>query len=215
MAMASDFFDHRAKNWEVHNYPPEVRRRLEKLIPAFGIRECERVLDIGTGPGILIPYLRERVGRRGRVCALDLSLEMVRTARKKVLGEKDLILCADVHQLPLMPHSQDRVICFAAFPHFGDPRAALAEMTRVLVPGGVLVIAHLMSRKELAAHHAAHSAVARDVLPDTGEMKSLFADAGLTMQGVVDVPGRYLAVGIKCDRVHAGWSRSTSACPMA
>lgn len=216
MAIANDFFEHRAKSWEAHNYPPDVRRRLEELIPAFGIRECEQVLDIGTGPGILIPYLQERVGEGGRICALDLSFEMVRTARMKVCRTTDLVLCADVHHLPLKPDSQDRVICFAAFPHFADPRSALMEMSRVLTPGGVLVIAHLMSRRELAAHHGTHSAVARDVLPDPGKMRALFADSGLTTCDIVDVPGRYLAIGLKTiGREPGGRFRSASAYPGA
>jgi ubiquinone/menaquinone biosynthesis C-methylase UbiE len=197
MAIGNEFFDHRAKDWEAHNYPPDVRRRLEELITAFGIRECERVLDIGTGPGILIPYLREWVGEEGRICALDLSFEMVRTARMKVCRETDLVLRADVHHLPLKSDSQDRVICFAAFPHFADPRSALMEMSRVLTLGGVLVIAHLMSRRELASHHGTHSAVARDVLPGPGKMRALFADAGLAASDIIDEPGRYLAVGLK------------------
>lgn len=202
MAIANDFFDHRAKNWEAHNYPPDVRKRLEELIPAFGIRQGERVLDIGTGPGILIPYLQERVGAGGRICALDFSFGMARMARMKGGTTKDIVLRADVHHLPLRSQSQDRVICFAAFPHFADPLSALMEMSRVLVPGGVMVIAYLMSRRELEAHHAAHSSVARDVLPAPGKMRAMFAGAGLTAPNIVDVPGRY--VGLRpIDRAHA------------
>lgn len=207
------FFDHRATTWEEKNYPPDVRRRLEELIPAFGVRECERVLDIGTGPGILIPYLRERVGKAGRICALDLSFEMVRKAREKSRGAKGLILQADVHRLPFGENSQNRVICFAAFPHFRNLQAAMGEMGRVLVPGGVLVIAHLMSRRELAAHHGTHSSVARDLLPDSDGMKALFEGAQMSKPVVVDIPGRYLAVGVKrTGREPCGRFRSMSAC---
>lgn len=197
MGMAEGFFDNRAETWEKKCYPPEVRRRLLNLLPDFGVQSGERVLDIGTGSGILIPYLLERAGNKGRVCALDLSFEMVRQARLKIYSIGDIVMRADVHQLPFKNESHDRVICFAAFPHFSRPREALGEMSRVLAPGGTLVVAHLMSRRELAAHHGTHSAVARDLLPDAADFRKMFEDANLTSPRIVDEPGRYLAVGVR------------------
>lgn len=191
------FFDARADNWEETCYPPPVRARLRELIHEFGIRPEERVLDVGTGPGVLVPYLRERVGPSGRICAFDLSLEMIRQAGQKPAAPRDIILQADVHHIPFSHETFDRVICFAAFPHFQDPGHALQEMSRVLNPGGHLIIAHLMSRKELAAHHGSHASVARDVLPEASEMKGLFAQAGLSSPDMVDIPGRYMARGVK------------------
>jgi hypothetical protein len=70
-------------------------------------------------------------------------------------------------------------------------------MSRVVLPGGSVVIAHLLSRQELTQHHASHSAVARDVLPDDVRMRSLFSEARLSLTGITDIPGRYLAKGIK------------------
>jgi ubiquinone/menaquinone biosynthesis C-methylase UbiE len=147
------FFDTRAENWEETCYPAPVRARLRDLIREFGVRPGERLLDVGTGPGVLLPYLRQRVGPSGQVCAFDLSLKMIRQAHGKPHTSLDMILQADVHTIPFTDRVFGRVICFAAFPHFDDPAQALQEMGRVLRPGGVLIIAHLMSRKELAAHH--------------------------------------------------------------
>jgi hypothetical protein len=72
-------------------------------------------------------------------------------------------------------------------------------MARVMKTGGTLIVAHLLSRRELASHHAAQNPVARDVLPDNARMKSLFSDAKLSLLEVVDRPGRYLAKGIKSE----------------
>lgn len=191
------FFDTRAEHWEETCYPPPVRERLLKLIEAFGITPEERVLDVGTGPGVLLPYLRDRVGPSGRLCAFDLSMQMLRQARQKPRAAQDTVLQADAHHIPFRDEMFDRVICFAAFPHFQDPRYALQEMSRVLNPGGHLIIAHLMSRKELAAHHASHASVATDVLPEHDHMKMLFVDARLSASDIVDRPGRYLARGVK------------------
>ena len=200
MKAKTPFFDSRAQDWEKTCYPREVRARLRDLIQKFGVAPGERVLDVGTGPGILIPYLRALVGGAGQVCALDLSLEMVRRACAKPRGPMDMIVRADVHSIPFTHNLFDRVICFAAFPHFDHPRQALREMSRVLRPGGVLIVAHLMSREELSRHHALHASVARDALPTHSRMRTLFREAGLSLPEIMDMPGRYLAKGVKTDR---------------
>ena len=189
----ADFFDSRAANWEQTCYPPDVRARLEDLIDEFGVKPGENVLDIGTGPGVLVPYLRDRLGQNGRVCAFDFSMEMARQAIRKLKNKADAALRADVHHIPFKDETFDRAICFAAFPHFSDPQKALHEMARAVRPGGTVIVAHLLSREELAEHHARHSSVKRDVLPEGPQMRSLFFSAGLTISEIVDKLGRYLA----------------------
>lgn len=192
-----DFFEARARTWEATCYPPEVRERLEGLVPDFGVCAGETILDVGTGPGVLIPYIRRLVGPKGRVLALDLAWAMTVEARKKCEAPRTGVVQADVHALPCREGVFDRVLCFAAFPHFDDPSRALAEMARVLKPGGRLIIAHLMSREELARHHGAHDEVRRDVLPDAPTMARLMAEAGLTVESLEDAPGRYLLRALK------------------
>lgn len=193
MTTGKDFFDNRAETWEEICYPESVRQRLAILIPEFGVTFGSSVLDIGAGPGILLPYLRKKVGAEGRVFAFDLSLQMVRQAIKKPLSAQDMFVQADVHHIPCRSVAFEHVICFAAFPHFSDPLQALREMSRVVRPEGSVVIAHLLSRKELAEHHASHSEVCRDLLPGDSQMAQLFQQAGLSLPQIVDLPGRYLA----------------------
>jgi ubiquinone/menaquinone biosynthesis C-methylase UbiE len=192
-----EFFDGRALEWEHNCYPEEVRERLADLIPEFGLEPAARVLDVGTGPGVLIPYLREAIGPRGGICAFDLSHPMARQARQKPLLPLGLVLQADAHRLPFARNVFDNVICFAAFPHFDDPALALREMARVARPGARLVIAHLLSREELARHHGGHEAVADDILPDAERMRAFFRQAGLGDPFIEDRPGRYLAAAGK------------------
>ena len=199
MATDTRFFDERAQKWEENCYPPEVRFRLTSLFQEFDVQTGERVLDVGTGPGILLPHLRGSVGISGWICALDLSFEMIRTAKAKPLGPMDLLLQADIHKIPFRTSTFDRVICFAAFPHFKYPERALVEMGRVLKPGGVLIIAHLMSREELAAHHATHQSVKRDRLPEDHDMRALLENAGFDKAEITDISGKYLARAIRHD----------------
>jgi ubiquinone/menaquinone biosynthesis C-methylase UbiE len=195
MNTSLEFFDARAPSWEQTCYPPSVRARLAELIPCFGLAPGDRVLDIGTGPGILLPYIQECVGAAGRIVALDRSLPMVVQADGKRRRFRDLVLQADVHRLPFADQRFDAVICFAAFPHFQTPARAMAEMARVAVPGGRVVIAHLMSRRQLAKHHGHQRAVRGHELPGETEMKALMRAAGLVGCRIVDEAGRYLATG--------------------
>lgn len=192
-----DFFSKNATNWEETCYPEPVRARLQELIKEFGVRRGEHVLDAGTGPGVLIPYLRAITGAPGRICAFDLSFEMVKQANRKERASDDMVIRADVHRIPFGDNTFDRVICFAAFPHFHHPGQAVHEMARVLRPEGELIIAHLMSREELARHHGRHEAVARDVLPGDRQMESFFLDAMLSRPDILNRSGRYLARGRK------------------
>ncbi len=197
MQHKTDFFNSRAENWEERHYPPAVRQKLKAMLPKFRIATGDRILDIGTGPGILIPYLREMGGCLGRVFAFDISYPMIRQAQRRHAFPETAVLQADVHHIPFPDRTFDRIICFAAFPHFETPSLAVHEMARVARPGAGVVIAHLMSREELARHHADYNAVARDVLPDHNAMTLLFRDAGLTDPDIMDVSGAYIAYGVR------------------
>jgi len=193
-----EFFDKEALIWEEKYYPSEVRQRLEELVVSeFSIVPGIRVLDVGTGTGILIPYLVRLLGGSGLICSFDLSFPMVCEAKKKLSRMQDGVLCADVHDLPFKSEVFDRVICFAAFPHFDEPEKAIGEMTRVIKPGGILVIAHLLSREELARHHASRNEVAEDLLPDDETFLRLAEVCGLRVEKIDDRPGRFVLRALK------------------
>ncbi len=187
------FFDVRAANWEENCYPPSVRAKLAPLVASFHLPQAGTVLDMGTGPGTLVPYLRAALGPAGRVYPFDLSFEMLRQAKAKLDACDPPPVQATAMRLPFRACSFDAVVCFAAFPHFEDKDQALGEMARVAKAGAPIIVAHLLSRQELMAHHGGHSAVARDLLPDEARMRELFRQAGLPAPAIIDAPGRYLA----------------------
>lgn len=188
------FFDARAAQWEENCYPSPVRARLAPLVASFRLPEGGLVLDMGTGPGTLVPYLRRALGPSGRIVPFDLSLEMLRQVKAKLRPTDPQPVLATAMRLPFLPACFDAVVCFAAFPHFEEKGQALQEMARVARPGAPIIIAHLLSRTELMAHHGTHSAVANDALPEEARMREIFRRAGLPDPVVVDIPGRYLAM---------------------
>jgi ubiquinone/menaquinone biosynthesis C-methylase UbiE len=187
------FFDERAADWERKCYPDAVRRRLEPMVGRFGLPVGGHVLDMGTGPGTLIPYLRLAIGPQGRITAFDASPGMVAMARRKCLDDRTTVLCASAMDMPFAAESFDAVVCFAAFPHFTDKALALREMARVARPGARVTIAHLLGRAQLEAHHGAHPAVADDHLPGDETLRGLFLQAGLPAPAVTSLDDYYEA----------------------
>ncbi len=191
------FFDRSAAGWDRHA-PDDLHRRLRRVIVEARLRAGDRVLDVGTGTGVLVPLIAEAVGPQGRVLAFDISLPMLLEARQRVDPEAALLVQADAHRLPVPPGSFDRVVCNAALPHFGDRRAALLELIGSLRPEGLIIISHPIGRAAVnARHREAGGPVAGDRVPPPKEMEALLRDVGLADVVVVDEADFYLARGRK------------------
>ena len=112
------------------------------------------VLDVATGSGRLPLALLEHPDFQGRIIAIDLSRGMLGVAARKLPGraQRCLLLRCPAQALPFEDGSFDAVTCFEALEFMTRPEAALAELLRVLRPGGLLFISNrintrLMPRK--------------------------------------------------------------------
>ncbi|MBN2415644.1 methyltransferase domain-containing protein [bacterium] len=144
----------------------------------FGISPGQYVLDVGAGTGRLVPYLLARTGGGGRVIVQDIADRMLAEGTRRH-GTEAVWLCSDVHALPLPGNLFDSVICYSAFPHFQNKQQALAEMARVLKPGGRILILHSDSSDTLNAFHAQLAGpVHADRLPAAPGMAALLKKAG-------------------------------------
>lgn len=193
-----EFFNTAAITWDKRYQTQELTDFLAQLVPTFQLKQGQKVLDVGTGTGILIPFLLEAVGSTGHVTAIDFAEKMVEACKTKYsnLANVDFKV-QQVEKLDFPSATFDAVTCFGLFPHIENKEKALKQMNRVLKPDGKLIIAHALSSKELIAHHRNATAVARDTLPNEAKMKRLLKQAGFTEVSITDRPGCYTCLSIK------------------
>jgi SAM-dependent methyltransferase len=110
-----------------------------------------RLLDIGTGTGAVLEWLADRVES---ALGVDASRDMLALARAR-LAERGLagrcaVRQADMYRLPLADSGFDVVTLQMVLHYAEDPAAALAEASRVLKPGGILLIVDLAAHQDAA-----------------------------------------------------------------
>src|SRR5712692_6093388 len=123
---------------------PEFRPFGRRLIELAGIRPGMWVLDVATGPGEPALTIARRVGPRGLVAGVDFSPTMLRRARARTraLGVRNIQFHEmDAEHLTFVDLTFDRVVCRFGLMIMPDAERALAEMHRVLVPGGRVSVA--------------------------------------------------------------------------
>lgn len=119
---------------------PEFRTlaaRIAGIVPPAGT-----VLEVAPGPG----FLSIEMARRGlNVRAVDISTSFVEIARRNATAEGVQVQFqqGNASALPVETASADFVVCRAAFKNFSEPVKALAEMRRVLRPGGTALLIDL------------------------------------------------------------------------
>jgi len=177
--MIKAYFNGKAATWD-ETAAERDETKLRQMAARLNISPGSAVLDVGTGTGVFIPFLLAKIGRGGRILALDIAEEMLRRAKMKGFDGMVTYLNADVARIPLVDNIFDSVVCYSSFPHFQDKYGALREIYRVMKSGGHLFICHTSSREEINAFHNGIGEVADDVLPDEEEMLTMLSAAGFT-----------------------------------
>ncbi len=133
----------------------ELRQRTATLAR---IQLEDAVLDVGCGTGTLAMEVQRRVGRAGRVAGVDPGTQQIARARAKAARRNVPISfqIGVIEQLPFPDQTFDVVLSTLMMHHLPAPlkRQGLAEIARVLKPGGRLVIADFTHKKERAGQAA-------------------------------------------------------------
>jgi ubiquinone/menaquinone biosynthesis C-methylase UbiE len=188
-----------AENYERYFVPaigaPLAAELVRRAAPSPG----ERVLDVACGTGVVARLAAARVAPTGAVTGVDLTPGMLAVARAG--GATDVPvdwLEGNAERLPVSDESYDLALCSLGLQFVGDRPAALAQIRRVLVPGGRVALnapgpmppVFAVLRDALARHVGNQAAGFVGVvfsLHDAGEIRRDLSDAGFRHVEVTDV----------------------------
>ncbi|MBX7165191.1 MAG: class I SAM-dependent methyltransferase [Pirellulales bacterium] len=106
----------------------------------FDLRGQKHILDIGSGAGQIIQHLLKYADADATIVGVDLSHAMLRRARTRLKSARPRLSVADMTRLPMDDNAFDVVTCGYVLEHLPNARVGLAELARVMRPGGRLLL---------------------------------------------------------------------------
>jgi len=128
--------EHHVSGWSAAGLSRRFRR-FQALLPTLGLPRHARMLELGCGAGTYVRYLR---GLGHEVVGVDYAESTLQRARQTDTAGAACYVAADGHQLPLSSRSMDAVLCIGVLQAVSQPEAIVSELSRVVRPGGVVVI---------------------------------------------------------------------------
>ncbi len=172
--------------WSLVYDQPLVQRLTYRPVHDAVVEELRQrppawLLDLGCGTGLLTRRLRDELPAT-RIVGCDYSRGMLRQARAR--NPRGLLTQGDAQRLPFRDGSFDAVVSTEAFHWFPDQAAALAEMRRVLAPGGRVLLAlvnPVIDGSGEAIWWASRAVGQPFYWPTRERMRALLAGAGFTV----------------------------------
>jgi ubiquinone/menaquinone biosynthesis C-methylase UbiE len=121
----------------------ENNMRPKELAALLGIKPGSTVADVGTGPGMMLPYLLEAVGPKGRIVAEDIQQDFLTRAAERIKSNNwtNVTTVLGTDRDPKLPGGLDLVFVLDAYHHFDYPGEMLGHFARALKADGRLAIA--------------------------------------------------------------------------
>jgi ubiquinone/menaquinone biosynthesis C-methylase UbiE len=131
----------------------DLRRAVQPpstIIARSGIHKGMKVLEVGCGSGAYTTYVARAVGPEGTVYALDIQPGMLEQLKKKLTRQENADIRnirpveASAYDIPLEDSSLDLAYTIAVLQEIPDRVKALAEIRRVLKPGGIMAVTEFL-----------------------------------------------------------------------
>ena len=198
MMTQKEFFNSEACSWD-----EKCRHDMEKVAKILDLVQIEkgsRVLDVGTGTGVLIPSLSKRVTETGQVKAIDVAENMIEIAQQKNPYGNVLFRCEEALADSGNEEPFDHIHCYSMFPHFKNKKEANEKLSTKLKVGGKLTICHSQNQDAINnLHKQKNEAVKEDNLPTKAAFVRLFHSTGLQTVSTVDNDEMFVMIATKTE----------------
>jgi SAM-dependent methyltransferase len=193
MESVKQFFDRLAAEWDCFQKQADFEV-VDRVLRRIGLSSSDRVLDVGAGTGVLVPFLL-RHGCKS-IQAIDISQGMVDQYRRKHPDGE--VICGNYEDSGLFEREAfTKVIIFNTFPHFARPEAIFRNAHLNLSPGGQLVVFHSMTRDRLnLKHREVGGVVGNHMLISDDEFRAGLETAGFEAI-VIEDESHFFASAIK------------------
>jgi len=183
------FFDRYAPQWDADMIIDD--QIVSLILDNASVSKDKHCLDVACGTGVLTPYYLDR--KVASLTGVDISPEMIRIAKNKFTQPTVQFICGDI-ETEVIERDFDCVVMYNAFPHFADPEQIISVLAGLLAPGGLLTVAHGMSREAINHHHSGAASKVSNGLPSAEELSHVFAKY-LDVTTLIDDDRMYQVVG--------------------
>jgi SAM-dependent methyltransferase len=146
-------------------FGPITRRAIEPLLDAAGVEEGARLLDVASGTG----HVAGRAAERGAsAIGVDVAAGMVDVAARLYPAARFEVAAAEA--LPFADWSFDAATCAFGVGHFAEPDRVVAELARVVRPGGRVALAWWDAPERARVLGVFHDAIAQVAAPPPADL---------------------------------------------
>lgn len=184
-----EIFDERVESFR-QTISKDIQERTRQIVAAANLGPDDRVLDAGTGIGVLIPHIQ--LYGVSHIVGCDISPAMLAEARQRFPEVR--FWCGDVIDLPREMGLFDLVLFNAMFGNVCDQRKMLERITARLTLAGRIIISHPMGASFQAKLRCENPRLVPHLLPDKKILEELIRDLPLRVHQFQDEVELYLCV---------------------
>lgn len=175
-----EFFDSIAKEWD--NIIEVNEEKINTLLSKLDIKDNDNILDVGTGTGVLIPFLK-KLNSNGIIKGVDISSGMLDIASQKFKSTENVSFEALDIENSSIEEKYDKIVLYSMFPHLKNKTNTIKTLVENnLNEEGKLIIAHSNSREFLNnMHKEKDKTVSEDRLISIKDQKVLFEQVNLNV----------------------------------
>lgn len=185
-----DIFNNLAFKWDEICSHDDFK--LRKIIELSTVKNGSKILDVGTGTGVLVSYLLDTFP--SSLTAIDISDNMISIAKSKYIGRDVNFVTGDI-----MDYNEggfDYVFLYSVYPHFTDKKILFKHLHSIMNIEGKIVIAHSQSKEKINEVHSKSDHFQNHVL-QSGTSTSKIMSNYFAIDMIIDNKDMYYVSGIK------------------